>query len=63
MLKMLKRQKKRMFTSKTKYTNNASNLGLIDNVHSRKKIGNVTYRVVSYSLCIFSISKYNRKRK
>lgn len=56
MLKILRRQKKRMFTSKTKYTNNSSTLGLIDNVHSRKQVRNVTYRVVPYSLRIFSIS-------
>lgn len=63
MLKMLKRQKKRMFASKTKYTNNTSNLGLIGNVHSRKKVGNVTYRVVAYSLRIFSISNTQQKKE
>lgn len=63
MLKMSKRQKKRIFTSKTKYTNNTSNLGLIDTVHSRKKVGNVTYRVVPYSLRIFSISNTQQKKE
>lgn len=47
----------------TKYTNNISNLGLIDNVHSRKKVGNVTYRIVPYSLRIFSISNTQQKKE